>query len=74
MYFISLTRIFFWSRLSSAERYRRRTENIFMALTKNTQRTLTNCIILSLYWAFHLALKSFTFSWRETFRQHGPET
>ena len=37
MSFISLTRVFFWSRLSSAERYRRRTENIFMALTKNTQ-------------------------------------
>ena len=44
MYFISLTRIFFWSRLSSAERYRGRTENIFMALTKNTQRTF--CIKL----------------------------
>ena len=38
MFFISLTRIFFLSS-SSAEQYRRRTENIFMALTKNTQHT-----------------------------------
>ena len=44
MSFISLTRIFVWSILSSAERYRRTTENIFMALTKNMQHTF--CIKL----------------------------
>ena len=41
-----------------------------MALTKNTQHTLTNCVILCLYWPFHLGLESFTFSWRETFRRN----
>ena len=40
---------------------------------RNTHSTL-NCVILCLYWAFHLGLKSFTFSWRETFRQHRPGT
>ena len=39
----------------------------------NTNSAL-NCVILRLYWAFHLRLKSFTFSWRETLRQHRPGT
>ena len=38
---------------------------------RNTPSAL-NCVISCLYWAFHLGLKSFTFSWCETFRQHRP--
>ena len=37
----------------------------------NTPSAL-NYVILCLYWAFHLVLKPFTFSWRETLRQHRP--
>ena len=37
-------------------------------IIRNTPSAL-NCVILCLYWAFHLELKSFSFSWRETFRQ-----
>ena len=50
---------FFWIRLSSAKRYRRRTENIFMVLTKNTQHTF--CIKLTVL--FFVCMRLFTWDW-----------